>query len=597
VEAEAPAAITVLDKTSVEQQPGWNIDDRLRSVPGFSLFRRTSSLVANPTTQGESLRGLGSSGASRTLVLWDSIPVNDPFGGWVYWTRISPEELDRVEVERGASTSVFGDRAMSGTIALFSHPPERHRLTAGYEGGNQNTHSITAGFSQLWSKWAASFHSRALTTDGYYIVPQRVRGSVDQRANVRFVTGDTRLDYLGADDRFFLKFDVLVEDRGNGTLLTHNSTSLGEIAGQYSHQWAKDTLSIEGFHTREQFHSSFSAVTNNRNTERLTFLQRVPSQAVGSAGLWRHSGRNWNVLGGADVQRVEGVSTDRLVPTGQRVGGGSQLQHGVFGQLDVTAGIAKLFVGARHQFTGTNDTFFSPNAGFVVGRGVLRARGSVYRAFRAPTLNELYREFRVGNSITQANAGLQPEKVFGAEAGFDVVGETARLSATVFRHSLENLITNVTVSQVAGTITRQRRNAAEALARGFDVDARKSFGPMRVELGYLFADSRFANGARIPQVPKHQGTGQITYVRGGTLISGGVRSYGLQFEDDINQFVLPGFATVQLSARQKLIGSLSAIAAVENALDREFQVGASPTPLIGAPRLWRLGLRWDGVIR
>lgn len=89
-------------------------------VPGFSLFRRSSSLVANPTTQGVSLRGLGSSGASRSLVLWDGIPLNSPFGGWIYWTRVSPEQLDRVEVSRGASTSVFGDKAMGGSIGLFT---------------------------------------------------------------------------------------------------------------------------------------------------------------------------------------------------------------------------------------------------------------------------------------------------------------------------------------------------------------------------------------------------------------------------------------------------------------------------------------------
>jgi hypothetical protein len=85
-------------------------------------------------------------------------------------------------------------------------------------------------------------------------------------------------------------------------------------------------------------------------------------------------------------------------------------------------------------------------------------------------------------------------------------------------------------------------------------------------------------------------------LHGGTLLSAGVRAYGLQFEDDINQFPLPGFATLQVSARQKLVAGLSGIAAIENLLDREFIVGASPTPLIGAPRLWRLGLRWDGRV-
>jgi hypothetical protein len=72
-----------------------------------------------------------------------------------------------------------------------------------------------------------------------------------------------------------------------------------------------------------------------------------------------------------------------------------------------------------------------------------------------------------------------------------------------------------------------------------------------------------------------------------------VRSYSSQFEDDLNRFVLPGFATVQCVLRQGLTERLSASVVFENALDREFVVGYSPTPLIGGPRLWRVGLRWN----
>jgi outer membrane receptor protein involved in Fe transport len=112
-----------------------------------------------------------------------------------------------------------------------------------------------------------------------------------------------------------------------------------------------------------------------------------------------------------------------------------------------------------------------------------------------------------------------------------------------------------------------------------------------------FADSRFTSGERIPQVAKHAANAQLTYVAENTLVSGGLRSFGLQFEDDRNQFILPGFATLQLSARQRLKRSLWATLAIENLLDREFLTGFSPTPLIGAPLLWRAGLRWDGPIR
>jgi outer membrane cobalamin receptor len=596
VTSESPASITILETPRLREIPGVNLDDRLRQVPGFSLFRRSSSLVANPTTQGISLRGIGSTGASRTLVLWDGIPINDPFGGWIYWTRISPEEVDRIEMSRGASTSVFGDRALGGAIALFGREPAASRIGASYEGGNKSSHQVGANASHLFGggAWGVAGTGRAFTTDGYFIVPESIRGPVDQRANVRFAAGDARLDYLGASQRFFLKSDILVEERGNGTVEQNNSTSLGSIAARYLLDRQDQSFSVLGFHTREEFRATFSAIATDRVTERITFRQSVPSEAVGGAALWSLRKRPVNLMAGADVFRVEGYSRDYLVPSGLRLGGGTLLQHGVFVQSDISAGPAKFFLGARHHVAGEDSNFFSPSAGFVVGRRWIRARGSVYRSFRAPTLNELYREFRAGNAVTLPNAGLLPEKVFGAETGIDLIGENARARFTFFRNDLTDLITNVTLSVTPTLITRQRRNAASALNRGMEAELFGRWRFLHGEVAYLFADSRFATGERVPQVPRHQGSAQLTAEYGKTLLSGGVRSYGLQYEDERNLFALPGFAVVQLMVRHRLTNQFSALAAFENLLDREFLTGYSPTPTIGAPRLWRVGLRWDG---
>ena len=589
VTMETPASITILDKESIERTPGFNLDDRLRMVPGFTLFRRSSSIAANPTTQGVSLRGLGSSGASRTLVLWDGIPINDPFGGWVYWTRFAPEELERVEVSRGASTSVFGDRSMSGAIALISRPASPLRLTASYEGGNKNSHTLTGGFSNLWRKWAISTQLRAAKTDGYYIVPESRRGPADTLAGVKFVATDTRIDWLGAREKIFFKFDLLAEERRNGTTLTANSTGLGSIAAHYF----REDFTLLAYHTREQFHAGFSSVTADRKRETLSFNQTVPSDSTGVAGMWARHTSKWNALIGADFNRVEGYSTDSLVPTGKRIGGGILNQGGGFAQTDFRLGALQLFAGAREH----SSNFFSPSGGFALGRKRLRARGSVYRSFRTPTLNELYREFRTGNTVTQANAALLPEKVFGAETGIDFVGENTRAGLTFYRNSLEDLITNVTLSSSPALILRQRRNAASGLARGIEFNARHTWRDFRGELGYLFADSRVPTGERIAQTPRHQGSAQLFWQHGRTLISGGLRSVSLQFDDDRNQFLLPGYPAVQLVLRHRLTPSLSASASFENLLNREYLTALTPTPNIGAPRLWRAGLRWDGSLK
>jgi len=596
ISAETPANVTVLDSTALQQSPGTNLDDRLRDVPGFSLFRRSSSLAANPTTQGISLRGIGSSGASRTLVLWDGIPANDPFGGWVYWTQFVPGEIARAEISRGAATSIFGDRAMSGAIGIFSRQPEKLHVLGEYAFGNENTHDLSAGFADAWSRVAISGTARAFTSDGYYIVPASIRGAADTRANVQFVTGDVRIDhYTSAGDLFF-KTSVLAEERQNGTLLTHNSTGLGTLSLRYAREFTDDSLSLLGFHTREGFHATFDSVAAGRRTDSLTYSQTVPSEAVGGAALWQHHASRWNLLGGADVYRVEGSSTDHLVPKGLRVGGGTQLQHGVYGQADATLGWLKLFAGVRHSFAGEGSRFLSPSGGFVAGKKRLRARASVYRSFRAPTLNELYRDFKAGNTTTKANPALLPETLWGAEAGFDFVGENSTVRVTAYRNALDNLITNVTLNSSPTAIVRARANAAAALSRGVEAEFRQRLRDFTGELKYLYVESRYVTGFRVAQIPKHQGTAQLTYHRGGTFASAGLRTYAYQFDDDLNVYRLPGYASLQFVLHRHLARALSAEVALENALNRQFYTAFTPTPNIGAPRLWHVGLRWDGRV-
>ncbi len=597
ISAETPANVTVLDQTALQQSPGTNLDDRLRGVPGFSLFRRSSSLAANPTTQGVSLRGIGSSGASRTLVLWDGIPANDPFGGWVYWTQFVPGEVARVEISRGAATSIFGDRAMSGAIGIFSRQPEKLHVLAEYGFGNENTHDLSAGFADAWSRVAISGTARAFTSDGYYIVPASIRGAADTRANVQFVTADVRIDHYTSFGNLFFKTSVLAEERRNGTVLSHNSTGLGTLSLRYAREFTGDSLSFLGFHTREGFHATFDSVSAGRNIDSLTYSQTVLSEAAGGAALRQHHASHGNLLGGADVYRVEGNSTDHLAASGLRAGGGTRLQHGVYGQADATLGGVKLFAGVRHSFAGQGSRFLSPSGGFAAGKKRLRARGSVYRSFRAPTLNELYRDFKAGNTTTKSNPALLPETLWGAETGLDFVGANSTLRITGYRNALDNLITNVTLSSSSTAIVRQRANAAAALSRGLEAEFSQRLGNFTGKFQYLYVESRYVTGYRVAQIPKHQGTAQLTWQRGGTFASAGLRTYSYQFDDDLNVYRLPGYASLQFVIHRHLARSLSAQLMLENALNRQFYTAFTPTPNIGAPRLWRVGLRWDGRVR
>ena len=591
VATESPANITDIPAQQLSDTPGADLDDRLRQVPGFSLFRRTSSVYANPTTQGISLRGIGSSGASRTLVLFDGVPFNDPFGGWVYWTRFTPEDLDRVEVSRGASTSLFGNLAMGGAINIFPPEPRQRHISAGAEAGTQNTYDVWAGYTEAFPDFAITASGRGFDTDGYYVVPEDIRGSVDRRANVRFVNDDIRLDWFHGPHHLYAWVNSIVEERGNGTGLTHNSSAVGTGALRYVYGGPNDSVAVTGFGTTGQFHSDYSSVAAGRNSERLVSTQTVPESALGGSGIYTHTQSRFGFTAGADAEQDRGFSTDRFSPTHVTVSGGSLLEHGEFLQGNLNEGPVEFFAGARHQFTGQDGhQFFSPSGGFVVGKNRWRARGSVYRAFRAPTLNELYRDFRVGNTNTLPNSQLQPETVFGAEIGADYVTELGTLRVTAFRNDLHGLITNVTLSSSANAITRERENAGDALGRGVEVSLNHRWREFTGEAGYLFADSRYVTGLRVPQVPRSQGSATLTWAHKRTLASAAVRSTSSQFDDDQNKFLLPGFAVMQLLVREQLVPRLAATLEITNLLDRTFYTGFTPTPTIGDPRVVRAGL-------
>src|ERR1700722_6962064 len=118
--ADVSASVDIIDKEAIRESPAVVADDVLRQIPTFSLFTRASSLSSHPTSQGVSLRGIGPRGGSRTLVMSDGIPQNDPFGGWVYWTRVPLESVSRIEVVDGPTSSLYGNYAMGGVINIMT---------------------------------------------------------------------------------------------------------------------------------------------------------------------------------------------------------------------------------------------------------------------------------------------------------------------------------------------------------------------------------------------------------------------------------------------------------------------------------------------
>lgn len=635
---EVPAHVTVLTREDVERSPARTLDDMLRQVPGFSLFRRAGSVVAHPTTQGVSLRGIGPSGGSRTLVLVDGVPLNDPFGGWVAWSRVPLASVDRVEVVRGGGANLWGSSALGGVIQVLTATPEERGLRAEAEVGNRGTMSGAVVAGHRADRFGVSVSASAFDTDGYEVVRRDQRGAIDVPAFSRNRALSGKLEVPGTRSLVTVSANLFTEDRGNGTPLTENGTDAGSVAASAAFRTGIGDWQIQAFSRRQTFHSTFSSQAPDRSSESPSLDQfDVSADETGAGVQWsrRVSERHlWTA--GADARQVQGENREdfRFVGdrfTARRAAGGEQRLSGIWLQeiftpspaWQVTAGgrldLWESFEGFRRErsletgeplreetFEDRDSLAFHPRLGVLYRASErLAARGSVYRAFRAPTLNEQLRPFRVRNDITEANAALKPERLLGGEAGLDLRGGSASLGITGFWNRVEDSIANVTVGTgpgpvfpcgfvPAGGICRQRQNLGTSRVRGVEVEARHRPLPFwEVAASYLWSDARIS-GRRLAQVPEHQAVLTIGYDRPGRIgaaLQG--RYVGRQFEDDLNTLTLDRFFVLDLSVSREIRPGWEVFLGAENLFGESYEVGKTAEGLVtvGAPALARLGIR------
>ncbi len=226
---DTPASVATLPRAALDATAAPAVDDALRQVAGFSLFRRTGSRAANPTAQGVSLRGLGASGASRALVLADGLPLNDPFGGWVYWARVPRLSLERVEVLRGGASDLYGSGALGGVVQLVTRSPASGRgLETEASAGSSSTLDASLTARGTRGEWSSRVSAQAFRTDGYVPVEPGSRGEVDTEAASRHAALDATVERRAfGDGRVFLRAMAYGEDRENGTPLQVNDTRSG----------------------------------------------------------------------------------------------------------------------------------------------------------------------------------------------------------------------------------------------------------------------------------------------------------------------------------------------------------------------------------
>ena len=639
--SDTAASVAVLSAEDLSTTAALTLDDALRQVPGFSLLRRSGSRTANPTSQGVSFRGVGPSGASRAVVLADGVPINDPFGGWVYWGRVPREALSRIEVVQGGSSNLYGTDALGGVVNLITRDARDSALSFETSYGNQQTPNFSLFTGARVFQWAAQFSAEAFHTDGYVLVDEDERGRIDTKAGAEHLTLDLTLERLLAErGRVFLRGSLFDESRENGTPLQTNNTYIRQVIFGTDLQSTKiGSFTARAFALSQIYNQDFTSIAADRNSEALTRSQRVPAQQVGFLTQWsRAAGSRQTFVAGVDAREVRGASDELGFTAGNLTlgvgSGGRERTIGVFGQdiIRITPEWI-LTVGVRGDrwrnydalstsrslvavppainpvvttFKDRVETAFSPrvsllhklteNVSFMI---------SGYRAFRAPTLNELYRSFRVGSVLTLANENLRAERLTGGEAGASFAAFKRKLNVrgTFFWSEIIRPVANVTLSVTPALITRQRRNLGRTRSRGFEVEAEARLtNTVVISGGYQFLDATVVSfpantsleGLMIPQVPRHVMTFQARYSNPRRLtLSFQGRAGSSQFDDDQNQFRLDPYFTLDAYASRSLGRGVEVFGAFENLTGQRYDIGRTPVRTVGPPLLARIGIRFQ----
>jgi outer membrane receptor protein involved in Fe transport len=389
-------------------------------------------------------------------------------------------------------------------------------------------------------------------------------------------------------------------------------------------------------------------VALSRNTASLSDQQyKTPALGWGANAAVRKLWSWGSLEAGGDLRTASGQSEELYsyangLPTHNRVAGGDTLQGGGYmegawrsGPWLATGGVRvddwRQTNGHRVETllsTGaiTLDPAIANRSGVVpTARGGLRrdlgegfyVRGAAYEGFRAPSLNELYRPFRMGNNVTEANENLKPERLYGGEvaAGRDQGAFT--FDATLFVNQLKDPVANVTLGKGPGTFGRagfvaagglyiQRQNVGAINATGVEAEARyRPIPPLSLRLAGDYTDATVYGGAANPQLTGKQPaqTPRLTLTAGGDwtimralTLSATARYEDLRYADDQNTLVLPPAATVELRLDWQATKDLGVYVMAQNLTDAAIATDQTANFIksYDEPRVIRFGLRFRG---
>jgi vitamin B12 transporter len=586
-ESKVGASITVLDRNDIEQRHALSTIDLLRTIPGVVAVR--SGGVGNLT--GVFVRG-GESTYNKVLV--DGMPLNEP-GGAFNFASLSPENIERIEVLRGAHSALFGSDAMASVIQLFTTRPDtgRPRANVTVDAGTYNTTHVSGGLGARATTLEYSVFGAQLRTDNQEpnnenkteTISGGVTRSVKSGGSVRVLgrgefgrTGVPGPTAFGRPD-----MDAFFRHRDGSFLGGWNQPLGTRVTQQTSYSYIVTDQRSTNLVADPPFTSRFANLvaafpSSDFLYDSETELQRHHVEYRADAAV----APNQTLTAAFAYDGERGVLTNhRSTAAPQRP---SRNNTGTTVQYETIAERVSLVGGIRFENNGSFGFYAAPRvaASWLVtaGSGTIgatRLRGSVGLGIKEPLFIQSYSP----SPSFLGNPDLKPERSRGFDAAVEqrFAADHVAIEATYFANHFDDLISLGPFDPV--TFNARYENIGETRASGLELAGTAIVtGRFRVGGAYTFLDSKvirsissspiFAPGRSLYRRPRHSGSLQASFTRDRLSATLGGVFVGSRVDTDFNFPTISsndGHATWNASGEYRFVRRMAGFVTIDNLAD------------------------------
>ena len=614
-QSDLDVSTQVVSAEEIGRSPETSVEEILQKIPGV-LMPQLPAGALHPTGDPIEIRGFGST-PGRTLVMVDGIPFSDPFFRYTDWQKIPNDAIDRIEVIRGGgATTLWGNMAMAGVINIVTRQPQPDELRGSVGYGSFNTFKGNVAATLLSTgDLTVGLDLGGNTSDGFNKVPDSERSPIFGDTSSNSKDGTLGFYYKPSDDRqYYLKFGghwaheqglqevIANNDWGTYDVRMGGNADFGSIGrvevNSFFEQWHYATQNAS-----DQCYNQFPIVVAATSkcpgniaspataSSYLGQIENAPYSTAGGSVVWKpmldampalHDvlfGADGRVTGAVDEISIFSRSNPLAATVAKPpidIHGQHQFQ-GIFGQgtyrlddlpVDLTLGLREDFwqvTGGSvngSPLSGNSRDHFDPRFGirYQVTPDVA-LRGAVYEDFDAPGMNQSFRSYLSGSSLTLGNPSVMPETNLGGEAGLAYDDHRFKVEVTGFYNTLDNFIQS-------GKIC----NSAAAC-------------------GGIAIPAAFGSGASYSSITKN-------FNAGNARIAGGEILAGWQVDDSLNLAASWTRTAAEITDNSTLAQTIGA-ALANTTLPVDKQLGGVPAWIATASATWRVtpALSLSGVLR